>query len=348
MSATNLGVTKVNAMAAMELNGKLVPYTYEQAAELKPAEIEIEVEYCGVCHSDLSMITGDFPWAAFPFVGGHEVIGIVKACGSQVNSEKYIGKRVGLGWQCGGYCHSCKSCATGDNNLCKTAQGTIVGGHKGGFASHTRADADAVVLIPDSVDPANAGPWLWGGATVYTPLREFVKNPAATKVGVVGLGGLGSMAMKLAAAMGCEVVAFTSTAAKAQQAKEWGATTVVDSTKPDEIRSVECDLIIVTVNVELDWAAYCDALVPRGRLHFVGAVAKPIALSVFSLMPGFKNISASPTASTVAINEMIQFVGRKNIKVATEEFTLENINDCIEKVKNGTIRYRGVVKVKKN
>ena len=347
-SSSTTGVTKVNAWAAQEQGGVIAPWTYEQPAELKPKEVEIEVEYCGVCHSDLSMLTGEFPWASYPFVGGHEVIGIVKACGSEVDKDKFMNKRVGLGWQRGGFCRSCRQCAVGDVNLCGSAVPTIAGENKGGFASHCRAEAQAIALIPDSVNPATAGPWLCGGVTMYTPLREFVKNSAATTVGVVGLGGLGSMGIQMAAKMGCEVVAFTSTAAKGEQAKQWGATKVVDSTSAKEIRSVQCDLIIVTVSVELDWAAYLDALSPRGRLHFVGVVQKPLAISLFSLLGGLKSVSASPCGSTVALDEMLAFIGRHKLEAQVEEFPIEKINECLDKVRDGSIRYRGVLKVKKN
>jgi uncharacterized zinc-type alcohol dehydrogenase-like protein len=342
MSATKT----INAYACLEQNAKLTPWTYQVPTDLPPKEVEIEVEYCGVCHSDLSMITGEFPFGGYPMVLGHEVIGIVRAVGSEVTNKGLIGKRVGLGWQRGGFCQSCKSCSAGDLNLCATADGTITGSNRGGFADFVRAEALAVVPIPDSVNPATAGPLLCGGVTVWTPIAEYVKSPTA-RVGVVGIGGLGSMALQMLSKTGCSVVAFTSTPAKAEQCKAFGATEVINSTDPKAIRAANLDLIIVTVNVELDWSAYLDALTARGRLHFVGAVSTPISFSVFSLMMGMKSVSSSPTGSPNAIRDMLEFCGRHKIEPIVEEFPLEKINDAVAKVADGTIRYRGVIKIKK-
>ena len=210
--------TIINAYAVNQPGEIFKPYTYTVGA-LSPNEVELEVMYCGICHSDVSMANNEWGMTEYPFVGGHEVIGKVLARGELVEHVE-IGSVVGLGWHCG-YCHNCESCDSGDLNLCANAEGTIVS-HHGGFADKVRAKASSVVLIPDGIDLKSAGPMLCGGITVYNPMKQFNVKPT-DKVAVIGIGGLGHIALKLLNAWGCEVTAFTSSDAKREAALAMGA-----------------------------------------------------------------------------------------------------------------------------
>lgn len=180
----------INAYAATEAGGKLAPFQYDPGI-LAPDQVEIDVAHCGICHSDLSMLKNDWGISQYPLVPGHEVVGTVAATGDLVSHLK-PGQRVGLGWH-SGYCMTCKPCVSGDNNLCSSSEPTIVG-HHGGFADKVRAKAPAVVPLPDGLDFVSAGPLLCGGITVFNPLVQFDIPPTA-EVAVVGIGGLGHMAL---------------------------------------------------------------------------------------------------------------------------------------------------------
>ncbi len=190
--------TTINAYAVLEAGGQFEKYSYT-ADDLKPNEVEIDVVHCGICHSDLSMVNNDWGMSEYPLVAGHEIIGKVAATGSDVQNLKQ-GMTVGLGWH-SGYCGHCHSCKTGDENLCQAASETIVA-HHGGFADKVRAEAPSVVVIPEGIDLASAGPLLCGGITVFNPLVQFDVKPT-DKVAVIGIGGLGHIALQFLNALGC-------------------------------------------------------------------------------------------------------------------------------------------------
>lgn len=330
----------IKAYAALEPKGKLQPFEYNPGP-LKVDEVEIEVESCGLCHSDLSMINNDWGGTRYPMVPGHEVIGTVKAVGDQVKRLS-VGDSVGLGWH-SGYCMTCHSCCSGDHNLCASAQPTIVG-HHGGFAEQVRASAPSVVKLPDGLDKESAGPLFCGGVTVFSPLLELGVKPT-DRVGVVGIGGLGHLALKFLKAWGCEVTAFTSSDKKKTEAIELGAHHTIDSRDTSAINkaSGQFDLLIVTVNVKLNWDAYVQTLRPKGRLHFVGAVLEPLDCALFPLLMKQRSISASPVGSPTAIAMMLEFAARHSIKPTIEEFAMSEVNDAIEHLKSGQAHYRIVL-----
>ncbi|WP_144395360.1 NADPH-dependent aldehyde reductase Ahr [Pleionea sediminis] len=332
-----------NAFAAQEAGGELLPLQYDPGA-LKSDDVEIEVEYCGLCHSDLSMLDNEWGMTEYPFVPGHEVAGVISATGSNV-THLNVGDRVGLGWHAG-YCNTCYSCHSGDHNLCGSAQGTIIGRH-GGFADKVRAQATSVVKLPDSLSTELAGPLFCGGITVFNPMKQFELEPTA-KVGVIGIGGLGHMALQFLNAWGCEVTAFTSSEAKKKEALEMGAHHTLNSadTAALEKSAGQFDLILSTVNVKLDWEAYMQTLKPKGRLHFVGAVLEPIEIAAFSLIAGQRSISGSPVGAPATISDMLEFAVRHDIAPKVEVFDLSEVNTAIEHLKSGKARYRVVLKVK--
>ncbi len=227
--------------------------------------------------------------------------------------------------------------------MCGTAEGTIVGRY-GGFAEQARAQAAAVVKLPDGIDSASAGPLFCGGITVFNPLVQFGLKPTG-RVGVVGIGGLGHMALAFLSAWGCEVTAFTSSEVKRTEALELGAHRTVNSRDAEALAAEQgrFDLVLSTVNVTLDWNAYVATLKPRGRLHFVGVALEPLDLGVFPLLVGQREVSGSPVGSPAVIAEMLEFAARHAIKPVIETFPLSKANEALDHLRSGNARYRIVL-----
>lgn len=304
-------------------------------------DVKIKVVYCGICHSDLSMINNEWGFSAYPLVAGHEIAGEIVEVGSAVSRHK-IGDVVGLGWHAG-YCGSCPSCDSSDHNLCASASPTIVHRH-GGFAEFVQASQTSVVALPKGLDMKSAGPMFCGGITVFNPLVQFDIKPTS-KVAVIGIGGLGHLALQFLSAWGCEVTAFTSSDNKAQEAKAMGARHVINSTDTSQIEAAKdrFDLIISTVNVKLDWNLYLATLKAKGRLHFVGATLEPLDIGVFSLIGGQKSVSGSPVGSPETIKTMLDFANLHKIEAMVEVYPMSKINDAIAHLESGKARYRVVL-----
>ena len=330
----------IKAYAVNEPKGNLEPFEYDPGV-LEDNEVEIDVKFCGVCHSDLSMIDNEWGFSQYPLVPGHEVVGTISSVGNNVNNLK-VGDYVGLGWH-SGYCMSCTSCMSGDHNLCSSAQATIVG-HHGGFAEQVRAQAASVIKLPDNIDKESAGPLFCGGITVFNPLIQFGVKPT-DKVGVIGIGGLGHMAVQFLNAWGCEVTAFTSSEKKKTEALKLGADRTLDSRDQSAIAEAagQFDFIISTVNVKLDWNTYISTLKPKGRLHFVGATLEPLDIAAFSLIGAQRSVSGSPVGSPENITKMLDFAVQHNIQPVIEKYSFDKINDAIEKLRSGKAHYRIVL-----
>jgi uncharacterized zinc-type alcohol dehydrogenase-like protein len=313
---------------------------YEPGA-LAAEQVEIAVDACGLCHSDLSVIDNEWGNARYPVIPGHEVVGHISALGEQVRGLK-VGQRVGLGWFSGS-CMVCSACGAGDHHLCALNEATILG-RQGGFADRVRAHWRWVTPLPDLLDTHSTGPLFCGGITVFSPLLEFAVKPT-DRVGVVGIGGLGHLALKFMRAWGCEVIAFTSSPAKHEEALRLGAHHCVDSRDAKAVSKLRgsLDFILVTANVKLDWNAYLAALAARGRLHFVGAVLEPLALPAFGLIGGQKSVSGSPVGSPSNTALMLEFCARHQIAPEVERFPMHRINDAIERLRSGKARYRVVL-----
>jgi uncharacterized zinc-type alcohol dehydrogenase-like protein len=318
----------------------LSPYEYEPGP-LGDEQVEIAVSHCGICHSDLSMLDNEWGMTVYPFVPGHEVVGKVVAAGAHAKRVK-IGDTVGLGWYSQS-CMSCPQCLGGDHNLCASVEATIVGRH-GGFADRVRAHWAWATPLPAGVDPAKAGPLFCGGITVFNPIVQFGVKPT-DRVGVIGIGGLGHMALKFLTAWGCEVTAFTSSESKRDEALQLGAHRVVNSRDSAALGAVAGSLnfILSTVNVALDWQTLVGALAPKGRLHTVGAVAEPISLAAFPLLVGQRSVSGSPLGSPATTLSMLEFCARHAIEPVTEFFPMSRVNDALERLRSGSARYRIVL-----
>ena len=307
---------------------------------LADEEVEIAVQHCGLCHSDLSVLKNEWGISQFPAVLGHEVIGRITALGASAKGLS-VGQHVGVGWSSGSDMH-CRQCMSGNHHLCPNAQATIIG-HRGGFASHVRAHWAWAIPLPENLKPAETGPLLCGGITVFSPLAMYARP--TSRIGVVGIGGLGHMALKFAAAYGCDVTAFTSSESKFDEARGFGAAHVVSSRDAGAIKKLagSFDMIISTVNVPLDWDALINTLAPNGRLHCVGAVLEPIPVAAFSLIMQQRSVSGSPTGSPVGIATMLDFAARHNSAPQTEHFPMSKINDAFARLESGKARYRIVL-----
>jgi len=332
---------KVNAYAVKEPKGKLVPFSYE-SGELSPENIDIKVSYCGLCHSDMSMMNNDWGMTQYPIVPGHEIIGEIVAVGNAVKNLK-VGDKVGLGWMSSS-CMSCSQCMSGDHNLCANSEGTIIGRH-GGFAKYVRSHWSWAIPNPEGMDLSKEGPLLCGGITVFSPI--FLSNLKPTdSVGVIGIGGLGHLAIKFLKHWGCDVIAFSSNPSKKDEILSMGANKVINSKDSEELKSVSGKLkfILNTTNVSLDWDSYLTALSPKGKLHTVGAVLEPMQIPAFSLIMGDKSVGGSPIGSPEIIRIMLDFCNRHNIYPNVEEFPMEEVNEAIEHLEQGKARYRIVLK----
>lgn len=303
-------------------------------------DVEVSVEYCGLCHSDLSILNNDWGISQYPAILGHEVIGRITGVGQNAKGLE-VGQHVGVGWNSGS-CMHCRQCMSGSHHLCPQVQPTIVG-HRGGFATHIRSHWAWVIPLPEKLNFADAGPLLCGGITVFAPLMMYARP--TDRVGIIGIGGLGHMAVKFSAAYGCDVTAFTSSPSKFDEAKGFGANHVVSSRDAAAIRELagSFDLLISTVNVTLDWDAMIGTLAPNGRLHVVGVVPEPIPVAAFSLISQQRSISGSPTGSPDAIRTMLEFASRHNIAPQTEHFPMSHINEAFARLESGKARYRIVL-----
>ncbi len=333
-------MSQIRGWACQGAKQKLEPFSYDPGP-LGPEEVEVAVEYCGLCHSDLSMINNEWGISQFPLIPGHEVVGRIVALGEQTKGLT-IGQKVGVGWNVSS-CMYCRQCMTGNNNLCAQAGATIVG-HHGGFAERVRAHWAWTIPLPDALDLSSAGPLLCGGITVFSPLPTFEIQPT-DHVGVVGIGGLGHMGLKFARAWGCEVTAFTSSASKADEARSFGAHKIVASRDADAIRNAanSLDLLLVTVNASMDWPAMLRTLKPNGRMHVVGVVLEPLAIPAMELIVGQKSVSGSPAGGPVTIATMLDFAARHTIAPQVEHFPMSQVNEALDHLAAGKARYRIVL-----
>ncbi|KGO90631.1 NADPH-dependent aldehyde reductase Ahr [Flavobacterium suncheonense] len=331
----------VQAFAVKEPNGSFEKFTYT-LPEPGSEQVDIKVLYCGVCHSDLSMVNNEWGQTQYPIVPGHEIVGEIVAVGNEVKNVK-VGDKVGLGWYSES-CMHCHECMDGSHNLCRNAEQTIVGRH-GGFADYVRAHWSWAIPLPKDIDMAKAGPLLCGGITVFNPIIISGVKPT-DKVGVIGIGGLGHMALKFLKHWGCEVIAFSSNPDKKAEILAMGATKVIDSRNPAELESIKGQLnfILNTTNVTLDWNAYLGTLAPKGKLHNVGAVLEPMAIPAFTLIGGQKSVGGSPLGSPALTQTMLEFCVRHNIYPIVEEFPMEKVNEAFQHLVSGKARFRIVLK----
>ncbi|MBM7061428.1 NAD(P)-dependent alcohol dehydrogenase [Pseudomonas sp. UL073] len=340
MSETESVVDTFTGWAALAAGAPLQPHSFDPGP-LGAEEVEVAVEFCGICHSDQSMIDNDWGNARFPFIPGHEVVGRVVRLGAQARGLQ-LGQRVGIGWYKSS-CMHCSSCMDGAHQLCGKVR-TTIGGSNGGFADRVRAHWAWALPLPEGLEPSLAGPLFCGGSTVFAPLLEHDVRPT-DRVGVVGIGGLGHLALRFLNAWGCEVTAFTSSLSKQDEAKRLGAHKVVASNDSAALKAIagSLDFLLVTASADLDWNALLGTLRGKGQLHFVGIVPSAIPVHVFQLIPQQKGLSASPVGSPRHMATMLEFCARHQIVPQVELFPMSQVNQALDHLRSGKARYRVVL-----
>jgi uncharacterized zinc-type alcohol dehydrogenase-like protein len=330
----------ISAFAALAKGGPLEPFAYEPAA-LGPHDVELEVTHCGLCHSDIHLIDDNWSRSKYPQVPGHEIVGRVVALGHEV-THLAVGQRAGVGWQRSA-CLTCDLCLDGEENLCRKQQATCMG-HHGGLADSIRIDARFAFAIPDEMDSAVAAPLLCGGVTVYAPMRRFGVT-AATSVAVIGIGGLGHMALLMLRALGCETTAFSTSVSKRDEALAMGASDFAASNDPKELRRHfgRFDLILSTVHAKLDWTTYLQTLRPNGTLCLLGMPPGIMQLPPGPLITGQRAITGSDIGSRKTIREMLGFAARHRLAPLIERLPFSEANAALTRLRENRVRYRVVL-----
>jgi len=330
----------IHAHAASGPKQSLKPFDYEPGP-LKDDEVEVAVTHCGICHSDVSMIDNDFGMTTYPLVPGHEVVGTIAALGRGVKNLKQ-GQRVGVGWLCG-TCGECEWCLRGKGHLCAQQQATIIA-HHGGYADRVRSQARYAIPIPDGLSSAEAAPLMCAGSTVYSPIvHQGVR--AGMKTAVIGIGGLGHLAIQYLAKFGCEVTAISGTTSKEAEARRLGATDFIATQTPDALKkaAMRFDFILDTVSGDVPWAALFDALRPEGKLVVAGVPASELKFGAFPLILFERSLVGGRLGSAEDTADMLAFTAAQKIKPMIETFPMKDLNKALDHVRSGKARYRAVL-----
>lgn len=341
---------KAYGFAALERHGKLVPFEFERRA-LRPNDVAFDVLYCGICHTDLHAVG---PWGrSFPLVPGHEMVGKVTDMGPGVEGFTR-GDLVAVSVIVDS-CRCCRPCTANDETYCEQGPTSTYDGTdrvdgsstRGGFSDHFVADAHFVHRLPESLDPAGAAPLLCAGVTTFSPMRHWGVGPGKT-VGVVGIGGLGHLAVKFARAMGAHVVAFTTSEQKVEEALKLGAHEACLSTDESAMsrQKFRFDFILDTVSAVHDLDPYLSALHYNGVLCAVG-IPDRFSPSPFLLASGRRSLASSGAGGTREIKDMLAFCAEHGIVADVEVVGKAQINDAFERLRNNDARFRFVVDMRK-
>lgn len=319
---------------------------------LQAHDLNIEVQYCGICHSDLDQMTNKWGATPFPCVPGHEIVGRVTETGTAV-SKFHIGDLVAVGGIVE-TCQQCDPCKKGLEQFCEKGPTIIfgspdkyLGGHTfGGFSQHVVVDEHYVFHLPKQLDPAAAAPLLCAGITVYSPLKHWNIEPGK-KVGIVGIGGLGHIAIKMAKAMGAYTVVFTTSQSKAEDARRLGADEVVNTKENNQATpSTKLDFILDTVSAPHSIETYLNLLAIDGTLVLVGLPNQPFQVQAFSVVVGRKSLAGSNLGGITEIQEMLDFCAEHQIEADIELVNIQQVNEAFERMQKGDVHYRFVVDMK--
>lgn len=341
---------KTYAYAAASGDQPLAPFSFERRAP-RDNDVAIDILFCGVCHSDLHTARAEWGGSQFPCVPGHEIVGRVTAVGSAVSRFK-VGQLVGVGCMVDS-CQVCESCKEGLENYCNEGfTGTYNGRDRqtggntyGGYSDKIVVREEFVLRLPEGLDPAAAAPLLCAGITTYSPLAHWKVKPGQ-KVGVVGLGGLGHMAVKIAKAMGADVTLFTTSPGKEADARRLGADRVVISKDAKQMKSVagSLDFLLNTVAAPLDLDPYINALKRDGVLTLVGAPAEPHKITGFgSLIFRRRTLAGSLIGGIKETQEMLDFCAEHGIVSDIEVIAIKDINTAYDRMQKGDVKYRFVI-----
>ena len=339
---------RVNAYAAPAAGQPLAPTVIERRA-VGPDDVLIQIEFAGICHSDIHTVNGDWGPQPFPVVPGHEIVGVVTEVGSDVTRHR-VGDRVGVGCMVSS-CGECANCRRGDEQYCENGMvGTYAATDRdgtttqGGYSTHVVVDASYVLSVPEGIDPAAAAPLLCAGITTYAPLRRWGAGPGR-KVAIVGLGGLGHMAVKIAHALGAEVTVLSQSLKKQEDGLRLGADEYHATSDPStfELLAGRYDLIINTVSARIDLDAYLGLLAVDGTLVNVGAPAEPLSVNVFSLIGARRSFAGSMIGGIALTQEMLDFCAEHGIGAEVEVIAADQVNEAYERVLASDVRYRFVI-----
>ncbi|MBO9683290.1 MAG: NAD(P)-dependent alcohol dehydrogenase [Flavisolibacter sp.] len=320
-----------------------------QRRETTPNDVEIEILYCGICHSDLHSVHNDWGGTTYPVVPGHEIVGKVTKVGDEVTKFK-VGDLAGVGCIVDS-CRECDHCHNGDEQFCDNGWTVVFnsvdkkhgGITYGGFSESIVVDENYVVRVPETLDLPSAAPILCAGITVYSPLKHWNAGPGKN-IGIIGIGGLGHMAIKIAKAMGAFITIFTTSQAKADDAKRLGADNVVVSTDAEQMKNCpKQDMILDTVSTKHDINTYIDLLKVDGSLVIVGLPAQPLEIGAFNVVHGRKSFSGSNIGGIAETQEVLDFCAQHNITADIELINMNQINNAFERLEKGDVKYRFVI-----
>jgi len=341
-------MTASRGYAALQARDPLAPFAFERRAP-GPTDIQIAIAFCGVCHSDLHQVRNEWGGAIFPMVPGHEIVGAVVAVGSEV-TKFAVGDRAGVGCLVDS-CGTCANCADGEEQYCTTGATFTYNSRDatgaptyGGYANDIVVDEAFALTIPASLDLAGVAPLLCAGITTYSPLRHW-KVSAGQKVGVVGLGGLGHMALKFAKAFGAHVVQFTTSQGKVEDAKRLGADEVVLSTDPAAMKAHagSFDFILDTVSAPHDLMGFIAMLTRDGTMTLVGVPDVPPTIHPFVLIGGRRSLAGSLIGGLRETQEMLDFCGEHGITADVEVIAMQTVDAAYERMLKGDVKYRFVI-----
>ncbi|GAB4079495.1 NAD(P)-dependent alcohol dehydrogenase [Modestobacter muralis] len=341
---------RVNAYAAPAAGEPLAPTTVERR-DVGPRDVLIEITHAGICHSDIHTVNGDWGPQPFPVVPGHEIVGLVTEVGTDVTTHR-VGDRVGVGCMVNS-CRECTNCLAGDEQYCLRGMvGTYAAVDRdgtttqGGYSTHVVVDADFALGVPAGIDSAAAAPLLCAGITTYSPLRHWGAGPGK-RVAVVGLGGLGHMAVKLASAMGAEVTVLSQSLKKQEDGLRLGADAYFATSDPDTFATLtgRFDLIVNTVSAPIDVDAHLSLLAVGGALVNVGAPAEPLGVNVMSLIGGRRTFAGSMIGGLAETQEMLDFCAEHGIGAEVEVIEAAQVNEAYARVLASDVRYRFVIDV---
>jgi uncharacterized zinc-type alcohol dehydrogenase-like protein len=338
----------VNAYAAPSAGSPLVP-TMITRRDVGPKDVLVRIAYAGICHSDIHTVRGEWGPKQYPLTVGHEIVGTVEETGTDV-SRHAVGDRVGVGCMVNS-CRECVNCLSGQEQYCLPGATPTYGGvdrdgtvTQGGYSTHVVVDEDFVLSVPESIPFEAAAPLLCAGITTYSPLAHWNAGPG-TRVAVVGMGGLGHMAVKIAHAMGAEVTVLSQSLSKQEDGLRFGAANYHATSDPTTFKVLadSFDLIINTVSAEIDLDAYLSLLALDGTMVNVGAPPEPLPLRVFSLFRNRRSLAGSGIGSIGETQEMLDFCAEHGIAPEVELIPAAAVNDAYERVLASDVRYRFVI-----
>ncbi|TDH24675.1 NAD(P)-dependent alcohol dehydrogenase [Segetibacter sp. 3557_3] len=342
-------VKEVKAFGTSAADAPLEQMTIKRR-DPSPHDVEIQIMFCGVCHSDLHTARNEWHGTIYPCIPGHEIVGKVVSVGSEVKKFK-TGDFAAVGCLVDS-CRECEYCIEGLEQYC--AKGNVQTYNSadkhlgkqtyGGYSQSIVVDESFVLSVPENLDPAATAPLLCAGITTYSPLKHWNVGPGK-KVGIVGIGGLGHMGVKIAKAMGAEVIVFTTSAGKFEDAKRLGADDVVLSKDREQMKRYAGKLhfVLDAVSAQHDINAYLNLLRVDGSLALVGAPEDPLPVAAFSLIPGRKSFAGSMIGGLAETQEMLDFCGKHNIVADIEMINMQQINEAYDRLLKGDVKYRFVI-----